>query len=46
MNALDKQELLNCFKFIFIPEKDKDGQPIDFEEVRKSLVEKFYTTID
>lgn len=46
LNALDKQELLTCFKFIFIPPKNKEGETLDFEEIRKSLVYEFYTTID
>lgn len=46
MNALGKQELLTCFKFIFIPEKDKSGKDCDFQEIRKSLVKEFFTTTE
>lgn len=44
-DALAKQELLACFKFIFIPKVDKSGNELDFKNIRQELVKEFYTNI-
>lgn len=45
LDALSQQELLTCFKFIFIPPIDKNGNKLDFEVIRKDLVKEFFTNI-
>ncbi len=44
-DTLAKQELLSCFKFIFLPETDKHGNTLDFDIIRQELVKEFYTNI-
>lgn len=43
--ALAKQELLSCFKFIFLPKKNNIGEDLDFDAIRQDLVREFYTNI-
>lgn len=45
LNTLDRQELLPCFKFIFILMRNKDRRELNFEIIRKALVKEYLTTL-